>query len=925
MTGVVLWKELREQRSIWLAMVGAAWLALVGLPITLDFVGITLQNGLREYLVTTLAVLVWTYGLVCGGMLLAGERESGSIHFLDNLPGLRLRLWRSKAVSGLLLVASQVAAVAGLAIAYSLPANVQEIAGGVGVLLAVGLLGYGWGLLVSSNGSNVLTSVALAIFYQPVAALFVYAIVYVAAVMLALFTHHNRHSLEPLVIASVTSVLLILLPLVGSALVFSATDRDRLRSPAHRSVRREKTVQRPNNRVVLWLTYSQSRRLMIGLVICSAIGGFVLLGAGLALWVFGTLLLGVVCGVTVFMDEQTSGSFRFLGDQRLPLGRIWWVKVGYHFLLACAAALILLLPALFRETPNALERDPLNGNYSFLGGVFRSDLLRSLIPPTIGLGLWLFYGFSIGHLCGLLFRRSLIAFVVALMMAAMATSVWLPSMLGGGLHGWQVWGVPVLLMVLARLLMHPWSSDRLLTPGSIGRIVAVLLLCLLWIAGSLWFRVIEVPDVPDRWNMAEFVASLPTPEENKAGQRIRSAAAAVDSWQKQHARLKPTKPLFPGEALHPNTQFTDQLGEVLSRGWPSGKPELDAWLDRIFAAKWPQELAPVPGLPLGMMTDPRNETFRTFQTNFLSARSLCALLAVRGLQLQERGDSRAFVTNLRIGLAVSRNLRHNAIVLSDLVGWVTEADLLRGVERWLERLDGDQKAELRQVRDLLLHHEAELSDEETQTLKAEYLLAKNSLDLPELFYDGYRAQDIDMIRLAGQVPWERQRQLRILRACFEGTPQELYMAQRASPPELARALGDQSHLTASRKVEQARLHAAQLEVALRLYQAETGKPATSLAVLTPKYLPHIPADPFDGRPFRYRLSKDERLAWVTDTQGFVPQQRKDRLVPPGQGILWSIGADGKDDGGRRQALVPVNREPGEDLIFLVPLPPRKDK
>jgi len=41
-----------------------------------------------------------------------------------------------------------------------------------------------------------------------------------------------------------------------------------------------------------------------------------------------------------------------------------------------------------------------------------------------------------------------------------------------------------------------------------------------------------------------------------------------------------------------------------------------------------------------------------------------------------------------------------------------------------------------------------------------------------------------------------------------------------------------------------------------------------------------------------------------------------QFVPPGQGILWSVGEDRHDDGGKEQGL-----EVGQDLIYLVPPPP----
>jgi hypothetical protein len=144
------------------------------------------------------------------------------------------------------------------------------------------------------------------------------------------------------------------------------------------------------------------------------------------------------------------------------------------------------------------------------------------------------------------------------------------------------------------------------------------------------------------------------------------------------------------------------------------------------------------------------------------------------------------------------------------------------------------------------------------------------------------------------------------------------------------------------------LHATQLKLALRQYQEETGKPAVTLNVLAPRYFRAIPTDPYDGHPFRYRLSRGERIIWPEDPnqqapaapggmmggppgaagpgdmvlQPDKPQEPRGRLIPPGQGILWSIGDDRNDDGGKQQAENPSISQRGEDIIFLVPLPPK---
>ena len=65
-----------------------------------------------------------------------------------------------------------------------------------------------------------------------------------------------------------------------------------------------------------------------------------------------------------------------------------------------------------------------------------------------------------------------------------------------------------------------------------------------------------------------------------------------------------------------------------------------------------------------------------------------------------------------------------------------------------------------------------------------------------------------------------------------------------------------------------------VELALRCYQSEQGRLPTSLEQLVPEYFQHMPRDPFSGRPVIYR------------------PQGADWLV-------YSVGEDGVDDGGRR--------------------------
>ena len=64
------------------------------------------------------------------------------------------------------------------------------------------------------------------------------------------------------------------------------------------------------------------------------------------------------------------------------------------------------------------------------------------------------------------------------------------------------------------------------------------------------------------------------------------------------------------------------------------------------------------------------------------------------------------------------------------------------------------------------------------------------------------------------------------------------------------------------------------ELAVRCYQSDQGRAPTYLELLVPKYLQRVPSDPFSGQPLVYR---PQGTNW----------------------LLYSVGEDGLDDGGKR--------------------------
>jgi ABC-type Na+ efflux pump permease subunit len=157
------WKEYREQRTVWLAMAGLGWLALWACDRAVGGG----DDVSRQLLLLTLgAVLAWIYGMVCGATLLAGEREQGTLAFLDTLPRPRAELWAGKCLAGAGLVLAQVVLV--LSFLARLHALGAGGAGPVSVLTpaVAGFVGLGWGLLFSANSSSAFRAIAKAAIAQ---------------------------------------------------------------------------------------------------------------------------------------------------------------------------------------------------------------------------------------------------------------------------------------------------------------------------------------------------------------------------------------------------------------------------------------------------------------------------------------------------------------------------------------------------------------------------------------------------------------------------------------------------------------------------------------------------------------------------------------------------------------------------------------
>jgi hypothetical protein len=949
--GAILWKEWRDQRTVAGAVLVFGALALFLAAEFTDPVagGVGLEgSGPRELLAVALAYLA---GAVSGAIILADEKEVGTLEFLDGLPCPRRTVWVAKVFAGAVLAMGQCTVLALLA--YGLGSIDQRIGPGTYTAMVVftGLLAFAWGTF----GGALAKSTLGAVFQGSMTSFVVGVVLAVPFLVVAGQRGMSRAFGAPLLAFFMCWVGT---GLAGSAVFFTAVDRRR-RVRRAGSAAAAGTSPKPwlaGMRALGWLSTRQAAFVAVGAGAAGLLFGAVLLAPDampLFVWPGATLGIGVLAGVTALGEEQVRGVARYWAERRLPLGRMWAVKTLVHFGIAALAAAILLA-MIFAGSPFP---------------PFRSRLLAELRPEVWRfLGLGLVYGFVVGHLAGMLFRKTVVAGLVASVTAATLVGLILPSVVGGGAANWQVWGPAATLLVVDRLLLYPWATDRVTAHGPLARAIGGIGLAILLLGAGIVFRVAEIPVEPDRLAQSGFLESLPAFEANDVGREVK---AAVSQYRQTAVDNQSWYPGGRGPAIARRANIAGDVNDPLARsvrtGWTTETEPLGPWLDRVFAGEWVKILDGLSDKPAGVYEDPRDVDYTTPPDAFLNLREMTYAVRARGLQRQATGDPAAYPRLLRGALVAVRTGRNRGGLQAAHTALDGEDALLGGLSEWLDRLHGRADL-LRPVLADLIRHEAGMPTGTDDAFWAEQVLLRNTLDrvgswLPR-YLDPRAAVDsaspraeaeANLVAFAWNIPWERARRERLLRV-QSNEPADRYWLSPLHLPnrwrgghELVAGLGpiDVRALTSRRF--------ACLVVALRLFQAEHGVPAADLAALVPEYLPALPADPYTGQSFGYRLSAGELItaggsgshetlisagvvASLANPVGglnglwtvFRSQIRVRpfgigppggplyQVVPPGFGILWSAGPDGRDDGGHRNAGRGANTAPGQDWIIVVP-------
>ncbi|OWK46734.1 ABC transporter permease [Fimbriiglobus ruber] len=962
MTRALVWKELREQGAVLVALVvmGCAVLsaAAVLLDPTTDDAGFSLRSMIVAGRLGWI-MLTMTAGVVAGGTLFAGEREAGTFLFLDLLPVSRWRVWWRKVAIGIVLTGMATAVLFATA-------AVAGIFGARDGLAAWGLLGcvlaglaFGWGVMGSVSARSSLEACALAVGFGLAAGVFVFfgwAIVAQVAVETGLAQSIRRsvggNESMAIMLAGTFTLLVIPLPLAGW--VYTAPDRNRhlaklgVRFPGPNAGGALSLLPSfgwlSGLRRLVWLVVRQNR--VPALVLCAAglLAGIFLTpatgeGVALYLWPALSLLAGVLVAVIGVSDEQSNIAVRFWGERRMPVGRLWSVKI-----LAGLAILSCVLVALAFPAFIAIFFVPRENRHygNALAVVFGSGILNTFRFPWVSyLFVWPVYGFAFGHLSALLFRKGIVAGMVALMTAGTFAALWVPSLLSGGLHLWQVFAPPALVLLTARLLTWPWATDRIGTRAPLARVAVGVTLALLALGLGIGYRAVEVPDVPGAEDDIAFAQTLPSLEDEQLGRDLKRAAgdfmnvpAAVRTERVTqpfvearaartvmedlaHAPIYMIPPL--AEPVHPANRgrmgqdpgqpyYLDQLtAAIATTGWPADRPDLDKWMAGMFTVHWDDALKDFPTKPIGVFENP-NELSFSYQWRPTDAlRMMTPVYLGRGLQRQSQGDQAAFPATLETWLAVLRTAQNKTLAPVVQTAWQSELLTHDATDRWLEHLDGRPDLLQKALRLYLAHEQQDPYDPKTEKLAHEvvtrYAVVAPSRWMPQhleqLRLFGWFSPTIintnpsppsdaeaSLVGFAWTIPWERERLWRSVGIAGLVPPGVRYdhgYLDGAPGWESIATLWNPSfggiwraNLLTSRR-------AMILKLALRLHEAENGTLPPDLSKLVPKYLPAVPLDPMDGKPLRYRVSRGEQLTRV-DEQGLtyspIPVPDPDFVGPP---------------------------------------------
>lgn len=691
----IFWKEFREQSLILLALVVMGSGVIIAAATFGEDRGIRDTGSIGAYTspgrLSTLALAV-AAGTVIGGTLFAGERENGTYSFLEQLPLRPRGLFRAKVGAGFLLTSFTSIVLLGVGTALGVFGSIKDATTWWALGYATSLGAFGWGTFGSATTRSTLAACAFGLLVGTAISMVSFPLIgIVARTILRDFGFRYTVSVAEQVVL-VAIYILIVLPFILALLTYpyftARMDRSEQPTKLNRSQKiREEREERVQTKIALvrttpslaralvWLTFQQVKTIaMIGIVISIVIGLAMVPTQVpiLALWPGVSLGAALLASVLIWNDEQPSGAYFFWGERRFPAMALLISKLSAGLLLTLIWCGFMILPSFIKAylTP---------GDDGGLLKLFRSGLM-SMDRTTVWIFLliWPMYGFSLGTLAAVLFRKTIIAISVGALSASPLAALWMPSLILGGLHHWQVWPVPVISLLLTALLIREWSSDRLGSWWALRKIAISIAAVVLVSTLLIGYRAIEVPNIPESNLDREYAKTIPALDFDDSGRDFRRASAVFFKAR--------TIPQFVNGFARYGT-FSEIIPDVassLAKGYLRPDPIFEQNMNLLLESEWLQVLKESIPKPGGPIENPSTLTHYSPLPSIVELPLMTAVMLSHGLIQNSKGKPDEFVTCLEAALIATRNGRIQQPHFCHVEAENAERLSLQGIRRFLE-------------------------------------------------------------------------------------------------------------------------------------------------------------------------------------------------------------------------------------------------
>lgn len=923
------WKEYRANRAFWLALV-----LLVGIVESVTAMLIPAASSPKLiYLAFSWALGAPAFFAVgSAGMAFAGEREEGTIDFLEAIPVTAKQIFASK------LVVTTLATLALYAVVWpmaqwitrgALPeAKVLQELLAIWVVSAVEAIA--WGTLFSLLSARPLLAIIEAIFF-------------VSAIANVLVTHWHRVVLAQPYLAIAHWRILIALVVFALDIYLGLRwlDRERIR-PRFPSLNRlkapkpEETSEQNAAEIakvhqmlarrhrgamlghLLWQEWRQSRRTLIGLATMCVVLALLVRWEMSRFWWGETavVLLLVLLGITMsgcftFRGDQSRRSYRFFAEHNVPPRYVWltrhsvWLTAQIVTLIAVCIALVG--PINFVRGIGELMTRLASGSGN------RPPLEYLMLIPLVPL-----ICYSAGQWASMMIRSALLAGTVGIGLS-MLICCWLAIMiqLKVGL-AWSVLPIPFVLLVATWLRAPDWILENTRF-GARARAAAILLVpgATLLVAVPI-YRVRQIPLVSPGFDPDASISAI-----------TGNSAVPINLYQEAMRAFVPAKPwnnphwaAKNGKAIALALEASRQPGPVLSDPTVYDNPgvegssilthlllasgdelqaagKLDDALDRYIAAlRMACQTNLVCG-PEGQNSRYGDEIFNRF-----------SLWAV------QKGQTAA---RIRSAIDQLNQITTGDLHLDARLEWwyFIARRRLREGDDWTfyEPQQTDQqnwKSEIASAQ-LLLPSERERAVRMLNIL-ASRALARLQVITTSIARRGQAVQFVRPDWWGGWAPAD------YFTMDYTGPTAE-------NPPAGVQPMIDWLETTAPRDLEQlglrgmdaakdlvwfeTRRRATIIQLALVAYRIDHGSLPKSLDELVGPYLHELPADPYLGYPFRYFPNgmPAANLEWDRQSKKALAESRPAfyetlAQIKPGAAGIWSSGPDLIGDFSQANATIP---------------------